>query len=248
MLLDGGPRIAGGEGAAHGQGGRRHLDVAGRVRHRPRARTWRTAWAAAARRLHTWALEPDAIDGDVLDGDGRRDRRGRSWAGGCSTSSTGRTAGTTRWATAPRRAAQPPVLVVTRIPPDEVRLADRITFVVDGIGSAVAKGVAMADDRDVVIMGGAETVRRALEAGVVDELRLHLSPVLLGAGTPLFTGGHPASTGRSAGAAARPLSDLRSTDEPDRADLPAGRRGCPPREGRRPGTAPRRRWPPPWRR
>ena len=88
-------------------------------------------------------------------------------------------------------AAQPPVLVVTRVPPAEVRLADRFTFVVDGIASAVEKGRFLADDRDVVIMGGGETVRRAIEAGLVHELRLHLSPVLLGAGVPLFDGAAP---------------------------------------------------------
>jgi dihydrofolate reductase len=89
------------------------------------------------------------------------------------------------------RAAAPPVLVVTRTPPDSVRLGDRFTFVVDGIGSAVSKAITMADDRDVVVMGGAETVRTALDAGLLDELRLHLSPVILGAGTPLFTGQTP---------------------------------------------------------
>jgi dihydrofolate reductase len=88
-------------------------------------------------------------------------------------------------------AAEPPVLVVTRTPPDKVRLADRVTFVVDGIASAVAKGIAVADDRDVVVMGGGETVRRAIEAGLVDELRLHLAPVLLGDGVPLFAGAAP---------------------------------------------------------
>lgn len=140
--------------------------------------------------LHTWALEPDAIDGEVLDEavdatgvvimgrtlfdqidapDGWNDDMGYG-AG---------------------RAAQPPILVVTRTPPAEVRLADRTTFVVDGIGSAVSKGVSMSDERDVVIMGGARTVRGAIEAGVVDELRLHLAPVLLGGGTPLFAGAAP---------------------------------------------------------
>ena len=90
-------------------------------------------------------------------------------------------------------AAEPPVLVVTRNPPDRVRLADRFTFVVDGLASAVAKAVAMADDRPVVIMGGGATVRSAIEAGLVDELRLHLSPVLLGGGVPLFGGATPRS-------------------------------------------------------
>ena len=83
-------------------------------------------------------------------------------------------------------AAAPPVLVVTRNPPATARLGDRITFVVDGLRSAVAKAAAMADDRDVVVMGGGATIRGAIEAGLVDELRLHLAPVLLGAGTPLF--------------------------------------------------------------
>jgi dihydrofolate reductase len=71
------------------------------------------------------------------------------------------------------------------------RLGDRFTFVVDGIGSAVSKGIAMADDRDVVLMGGAELIRGALAGGLLDELRLHLAPVVLGAGTPLFAGGPP---------------------------------------------------------
>jgi dihydrofolate reductase len=90
-----------------------------------------------------------------------------------------------------REAATPPVLVVTRVPPDTVRLADRFTFVVDGLASAVSKAVAMAEDRDVVLMGGATLIRSALAGGLLDELRLHLAPVLLGAGTPLFTGGPP---------------------------------------------------------
>jgi dihydrofolate reductase len=84
-----------------------------------------------------------------------------------------------------------PVLVVTRNPPGTVRLTDRFTFVVDGVRSAVEKARAMAEERDVVVMGGAEVIRGALAEGLVDELRLHLSPVLLGAGTPLFAGAAP---------------------------------------------------------
>jgi dihydrofolate reductase len=88
-------------------------------------------------------------------------------------------------------AAEPPCLVVTRTPPDSVRLVDRFTFVVDGIRSAVAKGTALAEDREVVIMGGGRLIRGALDAGLLDELRLHLSPVVLGSGTPLFDGQTP---------------------------------------------------------
>ncbi|MEV6491292.1 dihydrofolate reductase family protein [Actinoplanes sp. NPDC051633] len=140
--------------------------------------------------LHTWAFEGDDTDRavlresteatgvvimgrrlfDIVDGpDGWNDEVGYGAA----------------------EVGMPPVLVVTRNPPDEVRLGDRFSFVVDGMGSAVSKAITMADDREVVIMGGAQAVRGALELGLVDELRLHLAPVILGGGTPLFTGGPP---------------------------------------------------------
>jgi dihydrofolate reductase len=48
-----------------------------------------------------------------------------------------------------------------------------------------------AKDLDVVLMGGGATVGSALAAGLVDVLTLHLAPVVLGAGTPLFIGGAP---------------------------------------------------------
>ena len=81
--------------------------------------------------------------------------------------------------------------MVTRIPPETVRLGDRFTFIVDGVGSAVSKGIAMADDRDVVVMGGAEIIRGCLEHDLLDELRLHLAPVILGSGTPLWVDNAP---------------------------------------------------------
>jgi len=40
-------------------------------------------------------------------------------------------------------------------------------------------------------MGGGATIGSAFHAGLVDALTLHLAPVVLGAGTPLFTGGEP---------------------------------------------------------
>jgi dihydrofolate reductase len=60
------------------------------------------------------------------------------------------------------------------------------TFVTDGIGSALAQAKAAAGDKNVGIGGGASVIRQYLAAGLVDELRLHLAPVLLGAGKPLF--------------------------------------------------------------
>lgn len=140
--------------------------------------------------LHTWALEPDAIDDEVLTE--AVDATGVVVMGRRLFDFIDSPHGwTDEMGYGAARAAQPQILVVTRRPPDEVRLADRVTFIVDGLGSAVSKGVAMAEDRDVVIMGGGETVRGAIEAGLADELRLHLSPVILGAGTRLFAGGSP---------------------------------------------------------
>lgn len=60
------------------------------------------------------------------------------------------------------------------------------TFVTEGIGSAVAQARAAAGDRIVHIMGGATVIQQALNAGLVDELQLHIAPVVLGAGTRLF--------------------------------------------------------------
>lgn len=90
-----------------------------------------------------------------------------------------------------RRAAAPPVFVVTRRPPDHPRLGKRFTFVVDGPAGAVATAAAVAGDRDVVVMGGGATIRGALAEGLLDELRLHLAPIVLGSGTRLFDGGPP---------------------------------------------------------
>jgi dihydrofolate reductase len=60
-----------------------------------------------------------------------------------------------------------------------------VTYVTDGIASAMAQAKAAAGDRNVLVHG-AYTAHRALEAGVLDELELHQIPVLLGRGRRLF--------------------------------------------------------------
>lgn len=80
----------------------------------------------------------------------------------------------------------PPMFVVTHAEPEKVRLAGRFAFVTDGIDRAIAEAVRAAGDRHVFVMGGASVIQQALAAGLVDELRLHLAPVLLGGGTRLF--------------------------------------------------------------
>jgi dihydrofolate reductase len=60
-----------------------------------------------------------------------------------------------------------------------------VTYVSDGVASAMEQAKAAAGDRDVQVRGG-YTAQRALEAGVLDEIQIHQIPVLLGGGHRLF--------------------------------------------------------------
>jgi dihydrofolate reductase len=83
-----------------------------------------------------------------------------------------------------------PVFVLTHHERASVELAGGTTFhfVTGGITEALERAQAAAGDRTVAIAGGAATVNQFLAAGLVDELRLHIAPVLLGRGEPLFEG------------------------------------------------------------
>jgi dihydrofolate reductase len=59
-------------------------------------------------------------------------------------------------------------------------------FVTDGIESALEQARAAAGDKDVAIAGGASTVQQCLAAGLLDELYLHIVPIILGAGERLL--------------------------------------------------------------
>jgi dihydrofolate reductase len=65
------------------------------------------------------------------------------------------------------------------------------TFVTDGPGSALEQARTAAGDKDIQIAGGANTIQQFLEAGLLDELQIHLAPVLLGDGVRLFEHIHP---------------------------------------------------------
>jgi dihydrofolate reductase len=82
--------------------------------------------------------------------------------------------------------AAPPCYVVTHVPPAQVRLASRFRFVTEGVAAAIEQARAAAGDKDVVVMGGANVVDQSLAERLVDELRIHLSPLVLGGGTRLF--------------------------------------------------------------
>jgi dihydrofolate reductase len=80
-----------------------------------------------------------------------------------------------------------PVFVLTHYGREPwIRQGATFTFVTDGIGSALARAKAAAGDKEVRIAGGADTIGQYLEAGLVDEMQIHLAPVLLGEGVRLF--------------------------------------------------------------
>jgi dihydrofolate reductase len=81
-----------------------------------------------------------------------------------------------------------PVFVLTHHPREPLPMqgGTTFTFVTDGIESALRQARAAAGDQDVAIAGGASTVQQFLAAGLLDELYLHIAPVLLGAGERLL--------------------------------------------------------------
>ncbi len=141
--------------------------------------------------LHDWVMAQDAVDAQILEG---------------STSASGAVVmgrrlfdtveGPDGWSTDMGYGAQqvgmPPFFVVTHSPPQDNRLERelgmRFTFVTD-LEGAIDQARAAATDGDVVIMGGGDVIGQALEQGIVDEFRVHLAPLLLGGGTPLFRPG-----------------------------------------------------------
>lgn len=84
---------------------------------------------------------------------------------------------------------QVPIFVVTHMPParpPKENAALTFTFVTDGLPSAIAQAKRAAGNKDVTVVGGAQTIQQCLRAGLADELQVDLMPVLLGDGLRLF--------------------------------------------------------------
>lgn len=88
----------------------------------------------------------------------------------------------------PTGEVNPPVFVVTHTPPEKTRLGDRFHFV-GTPAEAVGQALEVAEGKDVVVMGGGQICHAVLAEGLADVLRLHVAPVVLGDGTPLFPPG-----------------------------------------------------------
>ena len=149
--------------------------------------------------LHTWAFSDDPDDRRVL-----REATARSGAVILGRRLFDMVDGPKGWNETTGYGAgevgKPAFIVVTSAPPASVRLTDLDwTFVTTGLPDAVAAARERAkaaaaqrgEDLDVVLMGGGATVGSAIDAGLIDTLTLHLAPVVLGAGTPMFTGAAP---------------------------------------------------------
>jgi dihydrofolate reductase len=84
---------------------------------------------------------------------------------------------------------QVPIFVVTHRPPSVAPKQDEnltITFVTDGVRSAVAQASAAAGDKAITVVGGVDVITQLLREGLVDELHIDVMPVLLGSGLRFF--------------------------------------------------------------
>ena len=112
-----------------------------------------------------------------------------------------------------------PVFVLTHRPRGPLVKEGGTTFTfVDGIESAVAQAREAAGDKDVAVAGGGAAIRVAIEAGLLDELEIHLVPVLLGGGVRLLDF-DPATAARIG------LEPIHAIDSPGVTHLRFGTRG-----------------------
>ncbi len=84
---------------------------------------------------------------------------------------------------------QVPIFVLTHAVPEHLpKENDKLTFtfVTEGIEHAIAQAKAAAGDKNVMVIGGANTAQQCIRAGLVDEIQIGIIPVLLGEGLRLF--------------------------------------------------------------
>jgi dihydrofolate reductase len=84
---------------------------------------------------------------------------------------------------------QTPIFVLTHTPPEKYPKGNgrlSFIFVPDGIESAISQALSAAGDKDVQVIGGADTIQQCLNTGLCDALQIDIMPVLLGDGVRLF--------------------------------------------------------------
>jgi len=131
-------------------------------------------------RLMDWVMGADERGRELLEG----------WVANLGASIAGRKTYETSlpwWgADGPSGPARRPLFVVTHEAPAEDPEGGVYQFVTDGIESALEQAQAAAGDKDVTVMGGASIGQQYIAAGLIDEIQIHLVPVLFGSGTRMF--------------------------------------------------------------
>jgi dihydrofolate reductase len=134
----------------------------------------------SAQRLHDWAFGEDernrnllaeAVNslGAVIAGRRTYDLSVRWWG-----------------ADGPAGPARVPVFVVTHAEPEDTPEGGVYTFLIDGIERALEEAKAVAGYKHIAVMGGADIGQQYISAGLVDEIQIHLVPVLFGSGARMF--------------------------------------------------------------
>jgi dihydrofolate reductase len=130
--------------------------------------------------LHEWGWGDDPVGREL----------GAAGMARCKTAITGRVTydhSLPFWgAYGPKGQARTPTFVVTHEPPEQSPVGGVYEFVTGGLEEAIKRATAAAGDGDVEVIGGADLARQFIEAGLIDEIVIHLVPVLFGDGTRLF--------------------------------------------------------------
>jgi dihydrofolate reductase len=157
---------------------------------------------AGGERLHEWAFaafswrEQHGLEGGEQNADSEVVRESQDATGAVVMGRRMFSGGAGSWADDPNARGwwgddppfHAPVFVVTHHPREPLVMegGTSFSFVTDGIESAVAQAREAAGDKDVLISGGGSVVQQALAAGLLDELQIHVAPLLLGGGVRLF--------------------------------------------------------------
>ena len=131
-------------------------------------------------RLHEWAFGGDPRDREVLTG-------GVASIGAVIAGRRTYDDSVPWWgADGPTGPARVPVFIISHDVPEDTPEGGVYTFVTGGIERALEQAKATAGEKGVTVMGGADTGQQYLRAGLLDELSIHLIPVLFGSGTRMF--------------------------------------------------------------
>jgi dihydrofolate reductase len=131
-------------------------------------------------RLHEWAFGGDENSLELM-------RNANATLGAIITGRTNYDHALPWWGVdGPTGASRLPVVVLTHREPEQVPPNGVYTFVTEGPQTALAAARELAGDGDISVMGGADIGRQFIAAGLVDELSLHVAPLMFGGGLRMF--------------------------------------------------------------